>query len=260
MNKKVSKTLAAVLSAAMAASAFAVSTGAAFAAPNVSATIAPEEVGITSTSTNYTLPGANDLGAWKDNVTLTVDGVEIDPDDSNVTITDKGQGWVSQNPALATADSTGKVKIAQQSNISQRQDVTFTREVSIEVTTEDGDHGTSKVTVGSAQLEMTVAIYPEGYYFVLPRYVVDTATVGSVVDSEYTIGINQMASVDTYKATKDSSSSDKVSGNMPISLMKLSPAATATLILLLLARMVILLPRILRMFIRVKRPFLWMLV
>ena len=210
MNKKVSKTLAAVLSAAMAASAFAVSTGAAFAAPNVSATIAPEEVGITSTSTNYTLPGANDLGAWKDNVTLTVDGVEIDPDDSNVTITDKGQGWVSQNPALATADSTGKVKIAQQSNISQRQDVTFTREVSIEVTTEDGDHGTSKVTVGSAQLEMTVAIYPEGYYFVLPRYVVDTATVGSVVDSEYTIGINQMASVDTYKATKDSSSSDKV--------------------------------------------------
>ncbi len=196
MNKKVSKTLAAVLSAAMAASAFAMSTGAAFAAPNVSATIAPEEVGITNASTNYTLPST--FGDWTKNVTLTVDGVEITPDSSNVTISAKsGKNWVSQNPSLATADAAGVVTVRTPSNISQRQDVTFTREVSVEVKTEDGDHGASTITVGSAQLEMTVAIYPNGYYFIVPRQ--SDFRDGSVIDSEYTMGVNQTLSVDTIK-------------------------------------------------------------
>lgn len=198
MNKKVSKTLAAVLSAAMAASAFAVSTGAAFAAPNVSATIAPEEVGITSAATgssSYTLPETDtELSQWADDVTLTVDGKEVTP--ASVTITSKpNKGWVSQNPNLAV-EKKGKIELIQGKNISQRQDVTFTREVSITATVEDGDHTPSTVTVGSAQIELTVAIYPDGYYFVIPRYVYDL-TKGEVIDSEYTMGINQTLSVDT---------------------------------------------------------------
>ena len=213
MNKKVSKTLAAVLSAAMAASAFAVSTGAAFAAPNVSATIAPEEVGITSAATgsySYTLPTTKDeLSQWANNVTLTVDGKEVTP--ASVTITPKpNKDWVSQNSNLAV-EKDGKIELIQGKNISQRQDVTFTREVSITATVEDGDHTPSTVTVGSAQIELTVAIYPDGYYFVVPRYVYDF-TNGEVVDSEYTMGINQTLSVDTVAVNTlmTASGNDKV--------------------------------------------------
>ena len=68
MNKKVSKTLAAVLSAAMAASAFAVSTGAAFAADTGSGVdgveVTPVNVAVTTATgvnnTNYyTLPNVS---------------------------------------------------------------------------------------------------------------------------------------------------------------------------------------------------------
>ena len=113
MNKKVSKTLAAVLSAAMAASAFAMSTGATFAADNansntISASASKPSIGIVAAQNGLTWPGVNlNNYVGKSTVTFTVNGVNYTG--GTVTLTGS-QGWTVAADSDATLLDTVSLK------------------------------------------------------------------------------------------------------------------------------------------------------
>ena len=106
MNKKVSKALAAVLSAAMAASAFAMSTSASFAAgSDVQFKVADIPLTLTTKSSNYNLDSSLNITP---NVTATKDGQTI----TAITL-DRidGEDWTSSNTNIAKVAADGTVTI-----------------------------------------------------------------------------------------------------------------------------------------------------
>lgn len=197
MNKKVSKTLAAVLSAAMAASAFAVSTGAAFAAPNISISVDPLEVSLTEKTTSYDVDNTATATAIVGAITAELDG-------QNVTVSNPQQdsGWTSSNTNLAEITSDGQVKVHGE-NITSRQEVTFSSRYTVDLAYENGAHGANASTTATVTVSVRAAIYPEEEYVILPRLNNDKDTRVSgeqmIPDTNQTISINEETYYDIYQ-------------------------------------------------------------
>ena len=214
MNKKVSKTLAAVLSAAMAASAFAVSTGAAFAADTdnqISATVDAGSIGITD-QTGRNGHSAIDLNEIVNNLkptftvngvdytnttsgTITLDGTDwnIDPNDlSYVYVDDKANTLRAADGAFQSVNVPRTVKISHTATMTADQ---------------IGTSGTSptKLSAQYVTVEIEVTVYPNGKDIILP----DTAPnktapdTGSAPASEETISMNQTLDLSVYKIGTD---------------------------------------------------------
>lgn len=197
MNKKVSKTLAAVLSAAMAASAFAVSTGAAFAAPNISISVDPLEVSLTEETTSYNVTQTATDAAVKAAITAELDGQDV-----TVEKVSRTSDWTSSNTNLAEITSDGKVTV-QDINITSRQEVTFSSKYKVNLTGyEDGAHGATGSTTAEVTVSVKAAIYPEGEYVILPRLSSQEAIVDGddmIPDTNKTISINEETYYDLYQ-------------------------------------------------------------
>ena len=175
MNKKVSKTLAAVLSAAMAASAFAMSTGAAFAANSATANTvnaASESVAIT-TDTNgrsdYNLVrNYQDLQSYASLFTIVYQGHSYTANSISFA---KGFTWEPADAAserLVSVTGNGDVRV-KNPLISNRQVATVRRKVNISATGEVGKHGNQQTISAEAYLTVELYIYPDNGYAVLPE-------------------------------------------------------------------------------------------
>lgn len=208
MNKKVSKALAAVLSAAMAASAFAMSTSASFAAPNISISVDPIEVSLTTESTNYDLDGANPAVVESGTVAANQqieDAIKAKIDDQNATVTFNStvEDWTSSNEKLATIDSDGVVTIEDKS-ITTRQEVTFTKTVKVNISNyENGKHDPNKggTTTAEVKVSVTAAIYPTDAVLVLPVNSSDEnyyRGYEGIPDSNVTVSVNEPAKFGVY--------------------------------------------------------------
>ena len=192
MNKKLGKTLAAVLSAAMAVSAFAMSTSASFAASNsVSFASATQYVALTTNTTDdYQLdPG---MGA-----TVTVNGHTFPV---NLTWAEKSK-WTTNRTDLVSVTDDGKVTIKNQ-NISQVQKVTFTRTAKATANVEATEHGElDEITGQNITVTVVAYIYPDGSLMVLPESEVkaynDDKT--DMPESNLTVSINDEAKFDVYQ-------------------------------------------------------------
>lgn len=203
MNKKVSKTLAAVLSAAMAASAFAVSTGAAFAADTGSGVdgveVTPVNVAVTTaTGVNsrnyYKLPNVNTCKAQFE---VTIDGQTYTPTTVSAI---RSYEWVSSNTNIATVDGD-KVTVVN-GNVSDRQMVSFTRKVKLTMANQEvGSHDKKGDLTAEATLQIDLYVYPNGGYAVLP---VANASSDPAIENTYTISVNEQADFNTYKIGTDS--------------------------------------------------------
>ena len=204
MNKKVSKTLAAVLSAAMAASAFAVSTGAAFAADTGSGVdgveVTPVNVAVTTATgvnnTNYyTLPN---VSSCKAQFEVTIDGqtytpTRVDPIAS--------YGWVSSNTEIATVDGD-KVTVVN-GNVSDRQMVSFTRKVKLTMTNQEvGSHDKKGDLTAEATLQIDLYVYPNNGYAVLPAA---NAGEDPAIENTYTLSVNEAEDFNVYKVQTNTS-------------------------------------------------------
>lgn len=203
MNKKVSKTLAAVLSAAMAASAFAVSTGAAFAASTGSGVdsveVTPVNVAVTTaTGVNsknyYKLPNVNTCKAQFE---VTIDGQTYTPTTVSAI---RSYEWVSSNTEIATVDGD-KVTVVN-GNVSDRQMVSFTRKVKLTMANQEvGSHDKKGDLTAEATLQIDLYVYPNGGYAVLP---LANASSDPAIENTYTISVNEQADFNTYKIGTDS--------------------------------------------------------
>lgn len=201
MNKKVSKTLAAVLSAAMAASAFAVSTGAAFAADNqISAKTVTTSIGITS---NQSASQGVDLKTMVENLqpTFTVNGVDY----AGGTIELDSTGWHTEanDTSLVTVDNTTNILKAGLGAADLQAPRTIVLTHTATATADEvGTDGTSKnhLTGLSVMVEVEVTVYPEGKYIILPSGNYDT---GAAPASVITLSMNQGVDLDTYKINTD---------------------------------------------------------
>ena len=201
MNKKVSKALAAVLSAAMAASAFAMSTSASFAAgSDVQFSVKDIPLTLTTKSSNYNLDSSLNITP---NVTATKDGQTI----TAITLTGiDGEDWTSSNTNIAKVATNGTVTIDDK-YVTSRQTVTFTKkyQATIQATTsyENGTHNehntgdTAVVTV-----KVVASIYPDGSYVILPN---GSYSATTPLDSNETVSINETANFDIYKITGNDS-------------------------------------------------------
>ena len=204
MNKKVSKTLAAVLSAAMAASAFAVSTGAAFAADNqISASVAPFTVGITN---NADKSGSSyvDLGKLVDGKTgtITVNGVTSDAT-IKLTGTD---GWQvdTNDTSIVTVNANGRLTPWDQAtNLTSPRTVVVTHQAELTAKTiATTGTGSTAVTADHVTVAVEVTVYPEGKYIILPQ---TNYAVGATPASEETISMNQKLDLAAYLIEDDKS-------------------------------------------------------
>ena len=196
MNKKVSKALAAVLSAAMAASAFAMSTSASFAAgSDVQFSVKDIPLTLTTKSDDYDL---DTLITSNNPVTATKDGQELVLDTLQP-ITD--ENWVSSNEKIAKVDPVnGTVTIADDA-VTSRQTVTFTRkyQATVKDPYENGTHTeTNKGDTAVVTIKIVASIYPDGSYVILPAPT-STYDEASVIDSNKTVSINETANFNVYK-------------------------------------------------------------
>ena len=196
MNKKVSKTLAAVLSAAMAASAFAVSTGAAFAADNqISATVSAGSIGIVNNT-----DAASGVDLWTDvvknmngNITFTVNGYEC----TNGTITLKDDDWTADQNDSRYVDLDGNTLKAGDASKGMTAPRTVTVRHRATISSANvGISGTSNTPLtADVMVEVEVTIYPEGYYIVLPD---GTYDAGATPSNEVTLSMNEPVDLETY--------------------------------------------------------------
>ena len=207
MNKKVSKTLAAVLSAAMAASAFAMSTGAAFAANSATANTvntASKSVAITTDTqgrSDYNLVNTNaDLdGSYASLFTIVYQGHSYTADTISFA---KGYQWEPADAASArlvsvTADGDVRVK---NPLISNRQVATVRRKVNISATGEVGKHGNQQTISAEAYLTVELYIYPDNGYAVLPEDNVNQgANSNAPISNTYTVSFNEPANYGVFK-------------------------------------------------------------
>ena len=197
MNKKVSKTLAAVLSAAMAASAFAVSTGAAFAADNqISATVSAGSIGIVN---NTDAASGVDLKTevvdkMQGNITFTVNGYEC----TNGTITLKDDDWTADQNDSRYVDLDGNTLKAGDASKGMTAPRTVTVRHRATISSANvGISGTSNTPLtADVIVEVEVTIYPEGYYIVLPD---DSYADGAAPSREITVSMNETPNLNTYK-------------------------------------------------------------
>ena len=193
MNKKVSKALAAVLSAAMAASAFAMSTSASFAAGsnNVEVVTKPSSVAITTEST-YQITD--------DNAETTVELVANDQTVSGVKVEATGP-WVTSDPNVASVDEAGNVTITE-TGASTVKTVTFTRNVKVtsEGEVEYNSHNKTQTVSANGVERVDVTIYPEDYKLVAEG----TPTTGKPATTAATVSVNESTTFSAYQVTDDS--------------------------------------------------------
>ena len=132
MNKKLGKTLAAVLSAAMAVSAFAMSTSASFAASNsVSFASATKYVALTTETQGYTLPEEFSGDLTINGQTFTGATIHLDTKSK----------WQASRTDLVNVNDNGEVSI-KNDKISQVQKVTFTHKATATLNdVEVSEHG-----------------------------------------------------------------------------------------------------------------------
>ena len=205
MNKKVSKTLAAVLSAAMAASAFAMSTGAAFAADSatentVNAT--SESVAITTDTNGWSdynlVRNYQDLQSYASLFTIVYQGHSYT---ANRISFAKGFTWEPADAAserLVSVTPNGDVRV-KNPNVSNRQVATVRRKVNISATGEVGKHGNQQTIPAEAYLTVELYIYPDNGYAVLPEdNVSKDGTVGTPISNRYTVSFNEPANFGLY--------------------------------------------------------------
>lgn len=199
MNKKVSKALAAVLSAAMAASAFAMSTSASFAAGsnNVEVVTTPSSVAITTASTGssaYTLDGDS-----------TVSLVANDQTVSDVTIEPTGP-WKTSNAAVASVDANGKVVVTE-TGASTVKTVTFTRNVKVTSNkeVEYNSHDKTQTVSANGVERVDVTIYPQGYKLVAVDVDDPTTMKGKPATTAATVSVNEEAKFSVYEVSRGSS-------------------------------------------------------
>ena len=213
MNKKVSKTLAAVLSAAMAASAFAVSTGAAFAADNqISAKTITTSIGIGS-DRNAATTGI-DLKALAEKLqpTFTVNGVDY----AGGKIELDSTGWHTEanDTSLVAVDNTTNILKpgTGAARLDEPRTVVLTHTATA-TAANVGTFGTSSthLTGLSVTVEITVTVYPDDRYIILPS---DTYANGSAPASEITLSMNQGVDLDTYQIDTASGSGEAVFKNV----------------------------------------------
>ncbi len=210
MNKKVSKTLAAVLSAAMAASAFAMSTGATFAADNansntISASASKPSIGIVAAQNGLTWPGVNlNNYVGKSTVTFTVNGVNYTG--GTVTLTGS-QGWTVAADSDATLLDTVSLKQGYLRASKQAYDADSIRKVTIEhkaklESTKVGTFATSsvKATAEDVTVQMEVVIYPKDSNAILEQ---GNYQEGDTPSNDVTASINQSVKFDTYHISGD---------------------------------------------------------
>ena len=197
MNKKVSKTLAAVLSAAMAASAFAVSTGAAFAADNqISATVSAGSIGIVNNiDAKSGVDLADVVGDMQGNITFTVNGYEC----TNGTITLKDDDWTADQNDSRYVDLDGNTLKAGDASKGMTAPRTVTLRHRATISSANvGISGTSNTPLtADVIVEVEVTIYPEGYYIVLPSDA-DTQE-GATPSNDVTLSMNEDVNFNTYK-------------------------------------------------------------
>ena len=205
MNKKVSKTLAAVLSAAMAASAFAVSTGAAFAADNqISASVAPFTVGITNNADTTSGRSYVDLNKLVDGKTgtITVNGVTSDAT-IKLTGTD---GWHvdTNDTSIVTVNANGVLTPWDQAtDLTSPRTVVVTHQAELTAKTiATTGTGSTAVTADHVTVAVEVTVYPEGKYIILPE---TNYAVGATPASEETISMNQKLDLAAYLIEDDKS-------------------------------------------------------
>ena len=206
MNKKVSKTLAAVLSAAMAASAFAMSTGAAFAANSATANTvntASKSVAIT-TDTNgrsdYNLVrNYKDLQSYASLFTIVYQGHSYTANSISFA---KGFTWEPADAAserLVSVTPNGDVRV-KNPNVSNRQVATVRRKVNISATGEVGKHGQMQTINAEAYLTVELYIYPDDGYAVLPEDNINKdGSVGTPISNSYTVSFNEPANYGVFK-------------------------------------------------------------
>lgn len=215
MNKKVSKTLAAVLSAAMAASAFAVGTGAAFAADTdnqISAKTVTASFGIGSDKTVKTginlkqlVEGGSTIknNAYKSGLqpTFTVDGVDytggkvvLDGSDwhaigNDTSVVQINGDNLKPGPGAAKLDEVRTVKL---------------EHTAIATSDKVGLSGTSQTQLNgqTVTVEIEVTVYPDDAYIILPTGTSTTAT-GENPASEATLSMNENLNLDTYQIDTD---------------------------------------------------------
>lgn len=204
MNKKVSKTLAAVLSAAMAASAFAMSTGAAFAADSAT------ENTVNTTSAKVAI--TTDTDGWSEYRLVNTDQ-DVNALAGLFTIVYQGHSYVANTASLAKgykwepADAASAKLISVVGNqirvnnakISNRQVATVRRKVNISATGEVGKHGNQQTISAEAYLTVELYIYPDNGYAVLPEdNVSKDGTVGTPISNSYTVSFNEPANFGLY--------------------------------------------------------------
>ncbi len=206
MNKKVSKTLAAVLSAAMAASAFAMSTGAAFAANSATANTVnatSESVAIT-TDTNgrsdYNLVrNYKDLQSYASLFTIVYQGHSYTANSISFA---KGFTWEPADAAserLVSVTGKGDVRV-KNPLISNRQVATVRRKVNISATGEVGKHGNQQTISAEAYLTVELYIYPDNGYAVLPEDNVNKgANSNAPISNTYTVSFNEPANYGVFE-------------------------------------------------------------
>lgn len=205
MNKKLGKTLAAVLSAAMAVSAFAMSTSASFAASNsVTFASATQYVALTTaTGTegagSYTLPQTftGDLVINGQ----TFEGARIDLDQKSK--------WQASRTDLVNVNDDGVVTI-KNDKISQVQKVTFTHKATATLDgVEVSEHGKTENYEGTnVTVTVEAYIYPDGAFMVLPKKAVEAYDkeadeVNDLPESNVTISINDEADFDVYQVSTE---------------------------------------------------------
>lgn len=234
MNKKLSRIAAIALSAAMVTSAFAMSTSASFAA-TVSASIDTAKVSL-STSGAYTVE--NDATAYNStSITSKKPYITVAGHKYAATGTAWDGAWSSSNTSLATIDNTGAVTV-KNSNISNGQEVTFTRTLKVEVAAAEVD-GHQKIAKQTAEVPVKVVarIYKSGASYILPGNLTDGAYVSSATTlsenegtpvAVYTIGDATSAAGLTGSATFTAATASYtyVSSNSAIALKKAGAAST----------------------------------
>ena len=205
MNKKVSKTLAAVLSAAMAASAFAMSTGAAFAANSATANTVnttSDKVAITTGTdgwSEYRLVDTDqDVNALAGLFTIVYQGHSYVANTASLA---KGYKWEPADAASAKLISVvGNQIRVNNAKISNRQVATVRRKVNISATGEVGKHGNNQTITAEAYLTVELYIYPDGGYAVLPEDNVNKgANSNAPISNTYTVSFNEPANYGLYK-------------------------------------------------------------
>ena len=206
MNKKVSKTLAAVLSAAMAASAFAMSTGAAFAANSATANTvntASKSVAITTDTqgrSDYNLVrNYQALQSYASLFTIVYQGHSYTANSISFA---KGFTWEPADAAserLVSVTPNGDVRV-KNPNVSNRQVATVRRKVNISATGEVGKHGQMQTINAEAYLTVELYIYPDDGYAVLPEDNINKdGSVGTPISNSYTVSFNEPANYGVFK-------------------------------------------------------------